>query len=329
MKNSVILSTIALATIFALSPCGTLQAAQQQRQQKPLPQLKQRPQSDPPAAEEAAPRDVVNTSDATTAAQGPEAKSRPRTISKGGDAATESTATTTATADDDSATGDANEVIGGVPEETLARRRGAKNDEEQAVVPYYNNFMTTYRLGPEDVISVQVFDQPRYSKGGITVPPNGWVAYPLIKEGVFVAGKTTRQIEDEITKHLEEYIIDPKVTVSLEKAQSAIFSVMGDVAQPGIKPMTRRISVREALIIAGGVLPTGKRQVVVLRPGADGIIVPTQIDVAKIEKGKAPDNFFLSPGDQVFVPGNKFKTFQKIMSLVQVVSFARIFTGGF
>ncbi len=329
MKNSVILATIALATMFALSPCSTLQAAQQ-RQQKPLPQLKQRPQSDSPAAEEAAPREVVNTSGATTAGQGPEAKSRPRTIGKGGGAATESTATTkTATADDDSAAGDANEVIGGVPEETIARRREGKTEEEQAVVPYYNNFMSSYRLGPEDVISVQVFDQPRYSKAGITVPPDGKISYPLIKEGVFVAGKTTRQIEDEITKHLEEYIIDPKVTVSLEKAQSAIFSVMGDVAQPGIKLMTRRISVREALTFAGGVLPTGKKQVVVLRPGADGIIVPTKIDVAKIEKGKALDNFFLAPGDQVFVPGNKFKTFQKIMSLVQVVSFARIFTGGF
>ncbi len=37
------------------------------------------------------------------------------------------------------------------------------------------------------------------------------------------------------------------------------------------------------------------------------VLKPIHIDVAAIEKGKAPDNYFLSPGDQIFVPGNKWK----------------------
>ena len=37
--------------------------------------------------------------------------------------------------------------------------------------PYYNNFFNTYRLGPEDVISVEVFNQDRYSRRGIIIPP--------------------------------------------------------------------------------------------------------------------------------------------------------------
>ncbi len=53
------------------------------------------------------------------------------------------------------------------------------------------------------------------------------------------------------------------------------------------------------------------------------------IDVAAIEKGQAPDNYFLRPGDQIFVPGNKWKTVDKIMQMIPVISFARIFTGGF
>src|ERR1041384_5081063 len=43
--------------------------------------------------------------------------------------------------------------------------------EEAAIVPYYNNFFANYRLGPEDVISVNVFNQDRYSKQGIKIPP--------------------------------------------------------------------------------------------------------------------------------------------------------------
>jgi polysaccharide export outer membrane protein len=224
---------------------------------------------------------------------------------------------------------DASVAPADVPEDILANRR-EQLSEEQAVVPYYNNFMTTYRLGPEDVISVEVFGQPRYSKQGITVPPNGRVSYPLIKGGVMVVGKTTEQVAEEITAALDEYIIDPQVTVTLDKAQSAIYGVMGDVAQPGIRPMTRRLSVYEALMMAGGVLPTGdKKKVIVARQGADGIIRPTVIDVAAIEKGKAPNSYYLNPGDQVFVPGNRMKKVQSVLSLLPVVSFFRIFTGGF
>src|SRR5205085_4403438 len=116
-----------------------------------------------------------------------------------------------------------------VPTETLANRQESQGDEAAQIVPYYNNYLTSYRLGPEDIISVSVYNLERYSKTGITVPPNGVVALPLIPEGIFVVGKTTEQVGAEIAKKLEEYVIEPKITVSLEKAQSATFSVLGDV----------------------------------------------------------------------------------------------------
>src|SRR4028118_1398790 len=214
--------------------------------------------------------------------------------------------------------------------EMLANRRESLSEEEAAVVPYYNNFMATYRLGPEDVISITVFNLDRYSKAGITIPPDAVISHPLIPEGVFVGGKTTKQVADEITKRLDEYVIDPKVTVSLDKAQSAVFWLVGDVAQPGIRPMSRRLSVTEALALSGGVLDTGnKKKVMVMRRQANGFLQPTIIDVAAIEKGRMPDNYFLNPGDQVIVPGNRMKNVQKVLSLLPVVSFFRIFTGGF
>ncbi|HLL17040.1 MAG TPA: polysaccharide biosynthesis/export family protein [Pyrinomonadaceae bacterium] len=216
-----------------------------------------------------------------------------------------------------------------VSAEVLANRRETLSEEEAAVVPYYNNFMSSYRLGPEDVISITVFNLDRYSKAGITIPPDALISHPLIPEGIHVAGKTTKQVADEITKKLDEYVIAPKVTVSLDKAQSAVFWVVGDVGQPGIRPMTRRLSLTEALALSGGVLPTGnKKKVAVMRRQANGFMQPTIIDVAAIEKGKMPDNYFLNPGDQIIVPGNRLKTFNQVLSLLPVVSFFRIFTGG-
>ena len=217
----------------------------------------------------------------------------------------------------------------GVPEGVLANRRERIDEDAAAEIPYYNNFLTTYRLGPDDVISVSVFGLDKYSRSGIVIPPDGRIDYYLARGGIHVAGKTTQQVADEIARHLDEYIIDPKVTVSLEKAMSSRYGVIGDVAQPGIRVMTRRLSVYEALAEAGGILSTGKKQVVVLHWNADRTLRQIPIDVAAIEKGKAPDNYFLSPGDQIFVPGNKWKRVESIIKLSPILSFARIFTGGF
>ena len=216
-----------------------------------------------------------------------------------------------------------------VPAEIRAGRRGQLSEEEAAVVPYYNNFLTTYRLGPEDVISVSIFGQERYSRMGITVPPHGRISYPLIPEGIVVAGKTTEQVAAEIKKRLDEYIIDPQVDVQLDKAVSAIYSVVGDVAQPGVRVMTRRYSITEALAMAGGVLDTGdKSKIVILRQQADGLVKPIIVNVKEIERGRAREMAFLVPGDQVLVPGNRLKTWKRVMDLLPVLSFARVFTGG-
>jgi protein involved in polysaccharide export with SLBB domain len=214
-----------------------------------------------------------------------------------------------------------------LPQETQVNRH-EQMSEEAAVVPYYNNFFTTYRLGPEDVISVSVFNQDRYSRSGITIPPSGRISLSLIPGGLFVNGKTVDEVAELIKKKYDEYIIDPQVTVSLEKASSYRYSVIGDVGQPGIRLMNHRLTVTEALAEAGGVLPTGNKSgVVVLRRQANGMLSPIAVNVSAIYKGKAADSTYLVPGDQIVVPGNKLKTLQKILSFTSVLSFARIFTG--
>jgi polysaccharide export outer membrane protein len=207
--------------------------------------------------------------------------------------------------------------------------RTDQDSEEAAIVPYYNNFFTTYRLGPEDVISVNVFGQDRYSRQGIKIPPSGRIYLSLIPDGIFVNGKTVDQVAELIKKRYDEFIIDPQVSVSLDQAGSYRYSVVGDVAAPGIKPMTRRLSVSEAVAEAGGVLQTGNRsKIVVLRKQQDGTLKPIPVNLSAVYKGQAPDSIYLVPGDQVIVPGNKLKKLQTIMGFAQVLSFANVFRGG-
>jgi polysaccharide export outer membrane protein len=162
------------------------------------------------------------------------------------------------------------------------------------------------------------------------VPPSGRISLSLIPGGVFVNGKTVEEVAEIITKRYDEYIINPQVTVSLDKAASYRYSVIGDVGQPGIRLMNHRMTVSEAIAEAGGVLSTGdKSKVLVLRRQAGGSLAQIAVNLSDVYKGKAPDTTYLVPGDQIFVPGNKMKKFKELLGYTSVLGFARIFGVGF
>lgn len=205
------------------------------------------------------------------------------------------------------------------------------NDDEEKeaekTVAYYNNYLDEYRLGPNDIISVEVFQQcPDYCKTDVSVPPTARMSYPLIREGVFVGGKTVEQVADDITKKLEEYIIDPKVTVTLVRPGSARYAVMGKVGVPGVRVMDRRISINEAILEAGGISKEGsKKKVFIARVDSQGFYNTEEVDLVAIEQGKIP-TMFLKPGDQVFV-GEKGFTLGKFFDYLGKASAARILFG--
>lgn len=220
-------------------------------------------------------------------------------------------------------TGDAPEAV---TTQTPAKEPGPEAEDEE-ILPYYNNYLREYRLGPSDVISVEVFGQcPDYCKLGIPIPPNARISYPLIKEGVLVAGKTVEQVAQEITKKLDEYIIDPKVTVTLDRAMATRYSVMGNVASPGVRVMDRKVSVYEAILESGGVTKNGDRnKVYIVSYTRDGRLARKMVSLAQMESGKA-EMVYLSPGDQIFVSGKGF-TIEKFFDVLGRASAARMLFG--
>ena len=189
------------------------------------------------------------------------------------------------------------------------------SEDDAAQLQYLKNYIEDYRLGPEDVITVEVFGPQVqiYSQQNITVPPDGKVNYKLIGQ-INVRGRTVQDVEKEITEKLNEYIIDPKVTVQLVQSHSMKYIVDGDVGRPSVYEMTRRMTVREAIVNAGGILPTGdKSKVQIARAG---LMTPIAVNFKDLEKGKGLDEA-IAPGDMIFVPGNRFKSIQKWMQIVQ------------
>ena len=211
----------------------------------------------------------------------------------------------------------------GAGTERQALRREDQSEAEASILPYINSFFATTRLGPEDVITVEVFDQPSYSRSNITVPPNGRVNYPVIGQ-VMVAGRTTEEIEKDLTERLSEYIREPKVTVQMVQVHSMKYMVVGDVTTPGIYEMTRRMTVSEALAKAGDATRYGNlKNISVIRLQPDGKTAPIPVNISNVRRGKAQD-IYLIPGDTVVVPGNKFKTIDKLMTLTTLGYWMRV-----
>ena len=220
-------------------------------------------------------------------------------------------------------------VTNATPPASDDKTADAKTEEAEVILPYYNNYLKEYRLGPNDVITVEVFGQcPDYCKTGITVPPTARISYPLIREGVLVGGKTVEQVADEITKKLDEFIIEPKVTVTLDKAMSVRYSVLGKVSAPGIRIMDRKVSIYEAIIESGGITKDGdKRRVTLYRFDAQGRLKPQIVNLQEIERGKG-EMIYLEPGDQVFVPDKGFRlNVNTVFDILSKASIVRLLFG--
>lgn len=104
----------------------------------------------------------------------------------------------------------------------------------------------------DDVISVQVFGIKEYAAKQ-RVADDGSIIFPFVGK-VPVAGLTVQQLQNVLALSLRQdgIIRDPQVTVSADSRPSAIVTVSGDVAKPGVFPAFGNRTVMDYLSEAGG-----------------------------------------------------------------------------
>lgn len=108
-----------------------------------------------------------------------------------------------------------------------------------------------YRIGPMDVIEVEVFQAEELSRAA-RVNTQGYVSLPLIG-GVKVGGLTTSEAEGEIERVLgEKYLQDPHVTVFIKEYESQKITVEGWVKNPGVFPLKGKTTFLQAIANAKG-----------------------------------------------------------------------------
>lgn len=134
-----------------------------------------------------------------------------------------------------------------------------------------------------------------------TVEDNGDINLPMLGK-VHVAGLTRVQAIEKIRNELSQYIKDPGVNINFNNFR---ISVLGEVARPGsfIMP-TERVSVLEALGMAGDLTIRGVRENVMLIREIDGQKSVHRLDLTQQNTLNSP-YYYLVQNDVIYVEPNK------------------------
>ena len=121
-----------------------------------------------------------------------------------------------------------------------------------------------YEVGAGDVLEINVFGNDDLSRVP-TVQTNGAISFPLLGE-VQVAGLTVAEVKRKVTNLLaKDYLINPQVEVKVKEYQSQYVSVVGEVNNPGRKPIRGRMRLLDALLESGGFKASSSGEVLITR----------------------------------------------------------------
>ncbi|PPD41658.1 MAG: sugar transporter [Methylocystis sp.] len=144
-----------------------------------------------------------------------------------------------------------------------------------------------YRLSPQDILEVNVYQFPNLSRT-VQVDGAGRASLPLIG-AVTAGGKTVTEFQNEVTRLLgARYLQSPQVSVFLKESVGLRVTVDGAVKKPGVYMLKGRTTLVQALAMADGINDIGDSVVTVSRT-SDGRQVQARYDVAAIRAGQAND----------------------------------------
>jgi polysaccharide export outer membrane protein len=192
-----------------------------------------------------------------------------------------------------------------------------------------------HRLGPGDVIEVQIEDAPELSG---TFRVNAAGAIPMHYLGRITAQqKTTEELANFIADGLRgRYLSNPHVTVMLKQVNRNSFFIQGAVRSPGVYQIAGRLSLLKLLTVAGGLADNhgstafiirelktmgaaGQRDAADARQGGTSAASPgsqpseaqpeeegqyelKRVNINGLLKGRFDENLVVEPGDIINIP---------------------------
>ncbi|RMG59757.1 MAG: hypothetical protein D6713_04615 [Deltaproteobacteria bacterium] len=158
-----------------------------------------------------------------------------------------------------------------------------------------------YRIGPGDVLHISVWNNEELTQD-VMVRPDGKISLPLIQD-VTAEGFTTEELKKIIEVRLKEFIIEPVVTVVVREVNYPKFFIMGEVAHPGTYPLREKLTLLQAISVAGGFTQFASPSRIVLIRRKGNYQEKVTVNYYKILKSNpGEENVILKPGDTIIVP---------------------------
>lgn len=143
-------------------------------------------------------------------------------------------------------------------------------------------------IGPLDTISVNVFGVPELSRE-LQVDAGGRIAMPLIGT-LDAGGKSSAELAQGIEQALTgRYVRNPSVTVNIVSSVSQVVTVDGQVAEPGLYPVTNQMTLLRAVASARGLTEFAKQDDVVILRMVEGQRIAGLYNIGAIRRGMYDD----------------------------------------
>lgn len=177
-----------------------------------------------------------------------------------------------------------------------------------------------YQIAPLDTLAVNVFQVPDLS-GQYQVDLTGHIAMPLIGS-VKAVDLTTVQLQKALEDKLAvAYLKNPDVTIGIAKSSGSTITVDGSVKQAGVFPVLSKITLIQAIALAGGTDESANDRRVAVFRRIDGKRMAAAFDLQDIRRGKEPDPEVYR-GDIIIVDGNSakknYRDFLRSLPLVSI-----------
>lgn len=193
----------------------------------------------------------------------------------------------------------------------LITRLNQERTEDAAIRELSAAVAGPYRIGPRDILSVVVWEHPELTipfgeyrtadSAGQVVDEEGFMYYPYVGR-VRVSGMTTGEVRDLLTIRLSKYIEKPQVDVRVAAYRSQRVNIVGEVAEPGIQPISDiPLTVAELISRSGGLTERADPRHVALT--RDGHTVTLDL-LSMYKQGDAAQNLLLQSGDVLYVPSS-------------------------
>jgi len=168
--------------------------------------------------------------------------------------------------------------------------------------PFQDNMPRMYyKISSGDVLEIVTWKEPDFSKE-VLVRGDGKITFPLLGD-VEVSGKTPLQVRNEIAAKLNDYVVNPVVSVSVKNPQSQKIYVLGEVMKPSEYPLTKDLTVIQAIAMASGFTEWASRKEIIVIRHENGAqrVIPINYK-AIVEDKDFTQNIPLKSNDTIIVP---------------------------